>query len=341
MNDPAVSEAAVPELRRDPVIGRWVIISPTRSQRPVTARASAVEELASVCPFCPGNEAETPPPLATIEDESGRWRKRVFLSKAPVVNQAAELIREGEGMFDMMSGYGVHEVIVDSPDHAATLATMSDDDLAELAILWRDRFRVLKRNPQFRYLMLFANRGTASGATIGHSHSQIIATPTIPRRLTEEIAHSYAYFQARERCVFCDLIEADMADGARIIHDNGDFVVLAPYASRFPCEMWILPRDHASHFEEADERRLRDFAEALRTALKSLHGALNDPPYSFVLHTAPLAEKRMVHYHWHLEIMPRLTNVAGFEWGTGFYINSMAPEEAARLLRQPPAEAGK
>lgn len=322
-----------PELRRDPVIGRWVIIAPGRERRPVEQAPAFQDEVPSECPFCPGAESATPPEIAVRADADGRWRKRVFASRAPIVSPDEELVRQGEGMFDMVSGFGAHEVIVDSPRHDETLATMSPDDLSELVGLWRERILALKKEPRFRCITLYANRGLASGATIAHSHSQLIATPIMPRRLAGEISRSYTYFQSKERCIFCDLVERE-GEGERTVYTNDAFVAITPWAPRFPYEMWILPRDHASHFEDLGPRRIPAFAAALGAALGSLGRLLKDPPYSFVMHSGPTNEKGMVHYHWHLEIMPRITNVAGFEWGTGFYINPISPEEAARALRQ-------
>jgi UDPglucose--hexose-1-phosphate uridylyltransferase len=332
------------ELRRDPVIGRWIIVSPGRSKRPGAVERpvellheSATPRPSGECPFCPGHEDRTPPEITALRAAGTRpnapgWRRRVFRSASPVVSPDEELIRQGEGMFDMMTGFGEHEVIVDTADHALTLATLSNEDLTELILLWRDRFRDLKRVENIRCVTVFGNRGAAAGAFIEHSHSQIIATPALPRRLSEEISLCYQYFQAKERCVFCDIAESEDG-GERQVCRNDRFVVLTPYASRFPYEMWILPKEHSSHFEEVDAAGAAALAEVLRTSLSALNKALEDPPYSFVLHTAPIREGGMVHYHWHLEIMPRLSPVAGFEWGTGFYINPVPPEAAAARLR--------
>lgn len=329
-----------PELRRDPVSGRWVIIAPGRSNRPRDTPHAVEEEATGDCPFCPGHEAQTSAEILSIRDAAGKgaWRKRVFRSHSPVVSPDEELVRQGEGMFDMMGGYGEHEVIVDAPEHEASLATMSEDDLAELIRLWRDRFLALKKDDRFRYLTLCGNRGAASGAMISHSHSQIIATPILPRRVAEEVSRCYSYFRSKERCVFCDICESEMHEAEagtdRVVLQNDAFLVLAPFASRFAYETWIMPKDHASHFEEIPEDEIPLLSNALHRSFAALRGAIGDQPYSYVLHTAPTHERGMVHYHWHFELLPRLTNVAGFEWGTGFYINIMPPEEAARQLRE-------
>lgn len=189
-----------------------------------------------------------------------------------------------------------------------------------------------------RAMTIFANRGAAAGAHVDHVHSQVIGTPVLPRRLSDEISQSYAYFQQKERCVFCDIIESDV-EGPRMVAFNDTFALLCPYASRFPYEMWILPREHFSHFEEIDAVRAEGLARMLKLALGALHSVIGDPAYSFVVHSAPLRERGMIHFHWHVEIMPRLTQVAGFEWGTGFYINPIPPEQAAAQLRDSLAAA--
>ncbi len=332
---------APPELRRDPTVGRWVIVSADRGKRPTDfspAPPAKAREDHEPCPFCPGFEDRTPPescavgPEGRLPDAPG-WRRRVVSGTLPVVAADEELVKQGEGMFDMMTGFGVHEIIVDTPFHEECPATMSDGDFIELVTLWRDRFLVHRADPRLRCITLCSNRGVAAGALSSHSHSQIIATPALPRRLAEEISTGYAYFQGRERCVFCDIVEAESC-GERIVWESEDFLVATPYAARFPCETWVLPKRHESHFEESDAADLEAFARALKRALAALHVALSDPPLSFVMHTAPPAEKGMVHFHWHVEIMPRLTNIAGFEWGTGFYINALAPETAATVLRE-------
>lgn len=325
---------ASPELRRDPVVGRWVIVSTERGRRPTDYPKEPSRPPAAVdCPFCPGRDPATPPESAVSRDaNAGLRRPQVMRSLHPLIAADEEFLKQGEGMFDMMTGYGEHEVVIDAPEHDASYAAMSVDDLLELIRLWRERIRVLSRRPHVRCVTLFGNRGAGAGAAIDHLHSQLIATPTAPRRLTEEIATCYAYFQAKERCVLCDLCETEAA-GPRRIHENESFLLMAPYAARFPYEMWLAPRVHASHFEEIDDADARRLAEMLSVAFRLLARVAGDPPYSFVVHSAPSAERGMVHYHWHLEILPRLANTAGFEWGTGFYINALPPETAAESMR--------
>jgi UDPglucose--hexose-1-phosphate uridylyltransferase len=175
-----------------------------------------------------------------------------------------------------------------------------------------------------------------AGASLAHPHSQIIALPIVPRRVMEELEGSKAYFNYKERCVFCDIIRQEKEQAVRVVHENREFIALTPFASRFPFEIWILPKNHSSSFEDIPYFHYASLAELFSDTLKRLSLCLSDPPYNFMLHTSPVGEKLNDYYHWHFEIIPRLTRVAGFEWGSGFYINPTSPEDAAQILRETP-----
>jgi len=262
------------------------------------------------------------------------WQVRVVPNKYPVLEIHGDLNREGEGLYDKMEGIGAHEVIIETPDHSKTLSELSEKEIADVLHAFRDRILDLKRDIRLRYILLFKNHGTAAGATMEHSHSQLIALPVVPKRVIEEMEGSKRYYNFKERCVFCDIIRQERRDQVRVVSESERFLVLEPYAPRFPFETWILPRHHASHFETVDQTQLQDLSWVLRSTLRKIDKVLERPPYNFVLHTAPVQEGAMVYYHWHLELMPKLTKVAGFEWGTGFYINPSPPEESARFLRE-------
>jgi len=239
-------------------------------------------------------------------------------------------------MFDRMSGIGAHEVIIETADHDKSFTTMSVDEIARVLWAFRDRVHDLKNDIRFRYILLFKNHGAGAGATLEHSHSQIIATPIIPKMVQEELDGARRYFELKERPVFSDIIDQETGEGQgrRVILRTGRYIVLAPFAPRFPFETWILPvaRRAAFHtIEDPDE--MLELATTLRETLGRLNAALDSPPYNLVLHTAPLAEPDVPYFHWHLEIMPKLTRVAGFEIGSGFYINPTPPEDAAQFLR--------
>jgi UDPglucose--hexose-1-phosphate uridylyltransferase len=329
----------VPELRRDPVTGRWVIISTDRQKRPndfVFERARIIGR--EHCPFCPGHESLTPPEIMCYRQNGGPpnapgWDVRVVPNKFPALQVEGTLDREGEGMFDRMNGIGAHEVIIETPDHDRTLATMSVPEIERLLFAYRDRIVDLKKDFRLKYILIFKNHGAAAGATLEHTHSQLIALPIVPDFVREEIDGARRHFAAKERCVFCDILHQDVGDGRRVIVENADIVALAPYAPRFAFETWLLPKRHGARFEEAPRHEYEGLARILKAMLQRIDRALESPAYNLILHTAPFSQDTSEIYHWHLELMPKLTKVAGFEWGTGFYINPTSPEEAARVLR--------
>jgi UDPglucose--hexose-1-phosphate uridylyltransferase len=330
----------MPELRKDPVTDRWVIIATERARRPTDFIRERVPTQPSgrVCPFCPGNESKTPPEVLAYRSGSAPnqpgWSLRVIPNKFPVLGIEGELNREGEGLFDKMDGIGAHEVVIEGAEHALSITELSERSIEQVLWAFRDRVLDLKNDRRLRYVLLFKNHGEAAGATLEHTHSQLIALPVVPKRVTEELEVSQRYFDFKERCVFCDLIRQESKAGARVITETDQFVVLSPYAARFPFETWILPRRHHSHFENVEGAQLSNLAWVLKSTLRKLEKVLERPPYNLLIHTAPLQEAAMTHYHWHIEIIPKLTRVAGFEWGTGFYINPTPPEEAAQFLRE-------
>jgi UDPglucose--hexose-1-phosphate uridylyltransferase len=328
------------ELRKDPVTGRWVIISTERRKRPTDFLHETVRPTASdgVCPFCEGQEQMTPHEvLAHRRNGSGPdtpgWDLRVVPNQFPALRVEGTLDRQGEGLFDKMNGIGAHEVIIESPRHEDTLATL--DAAAVEQVLWaaRERVRDLKQDHRFRYIIIFKNHGAAAGATLDHSHSQLIALPIVPREVADEVAGAREHFRNKERCVFCDVLRQETAAERRLIAMNDDIVGLAPYASRFPFETWLLPRRHQSLFEELPRHECASLAHILSDVLRRMNRTLELPPYNLLIHSAPVVEPASEYYHWHVEIIPKLTKMAGFEWATGFYLNPTSPEEAAEVLR--------
>ena len=319
----------MPELRKDPITGRWVIISTERGKRPNEfLRESVVASNGKNCPFCPGQESKTPTEILVYGRNGGSkntpgWSIRVVPNKFPALGIEGDLDREGEGLFDKMNGVGAHEVIIETPDHASTLASLPERAVEDVLWAYRDRMLDLKNDKRFRYILIFKNHGEAAGASLEHPHSQLIALPIVPRRVREEVDNCWHYYDEKERCIFCDIIRQERDTGERVIGENEHFITLAPYAPRFPFEMWLLPKTHGSSYENNQS-----------SIYGSLARVLDRPAYNFMIHTSPIGEEINDHYHWHIEIIPKLTKVAGFEWGTGFYINPTPPEESARFLRE-------
>lgn len=328
----------MPELRKDPVTGRWVIIATSRAKRPAEFTREPVPVPGKgFCPFCAGSESKTPPEVLAFRTQghanSPGWTLRVIPNKFPALMVEGELDRRGDGMFDKMNGVGAHEVIVETPEHEVSLADLPERQVKEVLWAFRSRVLDLRQDRRLRYTVMFKNHGEAAGATLEHTHSQLIALPVVPKRVKEEIDGAQEYFTYKERCIFCDIVQNEVDSQTRLIMDTERFVVVAPYAPRFPFETWILPRRHDSHFEDSDPATLENLAWVLRATLRKIDKVLERPAFNFIIHTAPLQEAKMPHYHWHIEIMPKLTRVAGFEWATGFHINPTPPEEAAKFLR--------
>ncbi len=330
----------MPELRRDPIVGRWVIIATERARRPSDQARPVDLPEPGLCPFDPGHEDKTPHevyvagrPASSPRDSPG-WKVRVVPNRFPALKIEGDLDRQAEGIYDRMNGIGAHEVIVETPDHGRQMKDLSDPELTEVLFAFKARILDLRNDLRFRYILLFKNHGSLAGASLSHAHSQLIALPVVPRQVTEEIEGARRHFDHRERCIFCDIVGQERKDRSRLIFENDDFVAFAPWAPRSPFETWIVPKRHESNFEVEPKERLGLAAQALGTTLRRLAAALGDPAYNFMVHSNPLRDAPSPSYHWHLEVMPALTQVAGFEWGSGFHINPVPPEEAAEFLRR-------
>jgi len=329
----------MPELRKDPIYGRWVIISTERSRRPSDFAPEERRPTGGFCPLCEGNEDRTPPEVLAFRDNgaspnSPGWSLRVVPNKFPALRVEGDLDREGEGIYDKMNGIGAHEVVIETPQHSETLSTLPLKGVENVLWAYRERMVDLRRDQRLRHVLVFKNYGSAAGASLEHSHSQIIALPIVPTRVREEIEGSKNYFLYKDRCVYCDIIRQELRQRSRVIAENSGFVSITPFASRFPFETWILPKTHQPSYELMEGSLYGQAAEILSDTLRRLRQVLDDPPYNYIIHTSSYPEQDRDYYHWHIEIMPKLTKVAGFEWGTGFYINPTPPEEAAEYLRE-------
>ena len=340
----------MPEFRKDPLIGRWVIIATERAKRPVDFIASHDELVPeNDCPFCEGREAQTPKEILAVRDHGSApnqpgWKVRVIPSIKPVLRIEGQLNRRAKGMYDLMDGIGAHEIVVESPQHIANAADLSLEQIHASLQVSTTRIADLERDPRFRYVLWFKNYGSIAGAgRVQHTRSQLIATPVTPLRVKEELVGARRYFEDKERCLVCDLLTQEQEAKTRIVLDSPHLLVLCPFASRFPFELWIVPKRHDCDFAKIRPEELADLAAVFKQVLSRLKGVLDDPPYNCLLHTAPFRRQRgkvgywktiEEDYHWHIELIPRLTRVAGFEWGSGFYINPTPPEESAKYLRE-------
>lgn len=333
----------MPELRKDPIVGRWVIIATERAKRPIISRQEPMPASQEPCPFCAGHEENTPGEILSYRDRTTRpnergWRVRVVPNKFPALQIEGDLGKRGEGIYDKMFGIGAHEVIVECPEHETSIANLSEENIREVFWVYRDRLVDLKKDRRFVYGMVFKNVGAAAGASLEHSHSQLIVTPIVPINVWEEMTGSLEFFNYRGRCIYCDMVHQELSFEKRIVMETEQFLAFAPFAGRFPFETWIVPKAHSSHFENIHKIEVDDLGTVLKTILMKLESALDKPAYNYIIHTAPFDSQTLPHYHWHIEIIPRLTRVAGFEWGTGFYINPVPPEQAAAVLRGIPVD---
>lgn len=328
----------MPELRRDPVLGRWVIISTERGKRPTDFVTQAHKRKGGFCPFCSGNEYTTPPEITAVRrdcssaNEPG-WTLRVMPNKFPALSSEGGLKKTGEGLYDKMNGVGAHEVIVETPDHALTLSTISKEAFEDVLWAYHQRLTELKKEKRNQYVLIFKNEGESAGASLEHSHSQLIALPIVPRTVKDELTGARQHFEHRDRCLFCDILNQELSDRRRLVYENESYAAIAPFAPRSPFETWILPKEHSSAFAPRGDS-FSELAEIFQTVLRRLDALFVNAPYNFMLHTSPFREEENEYYHWHIEIKPHLTKMAGFEWGSGFYINPTPPEDAARFMRE-------
>ncbi len=323
----------MPEIRKDPVFGRWVIIASERGLRPNEFRLGADQDGKNyVCPFCAGNEALTPPVIYSLPDKAGGWRLRVVRNKYPALTSEGSSDNRREGIYNRMDGMGFHEVVIETPEHGRLLEEMPAEAVSDVIKTFMLRVREIRKDPRIKYVMIFKNHGRNAGASLLHPHSQIIAMPMAPLRVKQEIDGAADYHLERGTCVFCDIVAEEISFRKRVVAENASFLAVTPYASRFSFETWILPKKHYSHFEEMPESEAGALAETLKTTLGKLSASLPDMSYNLIVHTMPVQEPAAPYYHWHIEIMPKLTHVAGFEWGTGFYIKTVSPEDAAEIL---------
>lgn len=327
----------MPELRKDPISGRWVIISIERGKRPSDFGMRVSPKKGGFCAFCEGNEHTTPPEIMAFRPGSGQpntpgWNLRIVPNKFPALNVEGELNRVGEGIFDKMNGVGAHEVIIECPAHNLTLSTMPIKYVEDVLWAFHQRMEDLKKDNRFKYILVFKNEGDDAGASLEHTHSQIIALPIVPQLVEEELFQSKQYYEYKERCIFCDIIHQETASKTRVISENDDFIAIAPFASRSPFETMILPKKHESAFAPSDN--VHNLAQILQHTLKQIDKVLDLPPYNLMIHTSPFINEKNDYYHWHIEILPKLTKIAGFEWGSGFHINPTPPEEAAQFMRE-------
>lgn len=339
----------MPELRYDPLQHRWVIIATERGARPSDLHETTKYNSVKACPFCEGAESSTPPEIWSVRQpntspNSPGWMVRVIPNKFPALKIEASGKKKGVGIYDTIDGVGAHEVIIETPQHDLSLPDLPPEQVKWVLAAYRERLKDLYKDPRFKYVLIFKNHGMRAGASLAHPHSQLIATPIVPRNVNIKLQTAKHHFETKERCLVCDIIQQEISTNTRVITSENGFVAFAPYASRFPFEIFVAPVEHNSSFADITNGEIEHFSPFLKDILWRLKQVLNDPPYNFVLNTSPNTEAKpkfadqwvtiKYDYHWHIEIIPRTVRMAGFEWGSGFYINPSIPEMAAQYLRE-------
>jgi len=317
------------QLRKDPIVGRWTIIATERARRP----AAFVEPLSTItdqkhCPYCRDIDSKG------VYESHG---VKVINSSSPILDGSKPFERRGHGLYDVAHSYGSHEIVLEDPAHIANMADLPVEQIKAVMQTYAVRMQAHRKNPFIEYVLAYKNYGVAAGSrSIGHARSQIMAVPVLPMRVKDKTRGSEKYFEIHERCLFCDMVSQEMKDKERVIAQNENFVVIAPFASRFPFETWILPKDHHCDFADGIKGHEETLAAIMKDILLRFKIGLNDPAYNYMIQTSPVKapDSYKDYYHWHIEVMPRLTRVAGFERGTGFYICPIPPEMTAAFLRE-------
>jgi len=329
----------MPEWRKDSIVDRWVIIAEGRADRPGafdSTREAAGSE--GACPFCAGHERETPDEVYAVRDGDSApngpgWRLRIVPNKYPALVDHQPGSLAVEPLHVSRPAVGRHEVIVESPRHVSSLSELTLDEAREAFWAYRQRLHQLKLHGSYRHALVFKNVGAAAGASIAHTHSQLMATDFVPPTIAEELQAARHHYVQYRQCIYCELANREMAAGGRVVHVDDDFLVVSPYAARFPYEVWCLPREHGSHFEDAERAVVDRLAQLMVRTVSAIETIVPRIAYNVIIHSAPFDTLPGGHYHWHVEVLPRLTRTAGFEWGSGCYVNPVTPEHAAAGLR--------
>ena len=328
------------ELRKDPIVGRWVVVNVENPALPGDFHLIPFEWRGEEkCPFCYGHEHMTPPEIEVIartsrEPNTKGWDVRVVSNKFPALRIEGKLDKQGIGLYDFSNGIGAHEVIIESPHHYKGLHELELVQVENVLKCYRSRSLDLRRDKRFKYILIFKNVGVQAGASLEHGHSQLIALPMVPKNVKDEVRGARSYYEFRERCIFCDMIAYETEITERVICENKSFLAFCPLSSRFSFEVWIIPKEHVSDFAAIDDPKLNELAQILKEVIRKLRAVLGEHPYNYIIHTSPVNTDTHFSYHWHIEIMPKLSRIAGFEWGSGFYVVETPPELAAQHLKE-------
>ena len=329
------------ELRQDPTTKAWVILAPERAKRPQQKhKMRRAEELPSwdaSCPFCPGNEDQTPDEVfrLPLSSEDSTWEVRVVPNRFAALEPGEDgMVVEEAHLFRKMAGIGAHEVIIETPSHNTPLALKTYEQVEKVLIAYQERYNALKKNRQLKFITIFKNHGWASGTSLVHSHSQLVATPIMAPHYHRKFDVAHDYYADTARCLYCDLLAEELEKGERIIAETKQLAVFQPYASRVPYETWIIPKRHCASFGLFPDAHLAELSRVLKDTLRCLYQELDNPDFNYMIDTSTTEDEEDPYYHWHIRIVPRLTLIAGFEMGSGVYISTALPEHTASYMRE-------
>lgn len=328
----------MPELRQNIITRDWVIMATERAKRPHEFVSRKKENIAipcykKDCPFCVGNEDKTEKEEFRLSDESG-WMVRVVRNKYPALSCIGEKVRKVEGIYRSLSGVGIHEVAIEHRRHDVTTALLSIADVANILEAYRQRYLEIKKDPRIESIIIFKNHGSEAGTSLEHPHSQITATPVVPSQVRIRVEEAIRFFDDTGECVCCRTLAEELEAKERIICESDRFIAFIPYAALSPFHTWIFPRRHTSSFEDITHEEIWDLACTLKTVLAKLYYGLNNPDYNYSIRSVPVRDGQTSYFHWYIAIIPRLSKAAGFELGSGMYINTSLPEDSARYLRE-------
>lgn len=326
------------ELRHNIISGDWVIIASERAKRPKDFKKkeenkAALPQYQKECPFCAGNEATAGEETFRINDGKS-WLVRCIYNKFPALSPREDLSRHIGIIYNSITGFGFHEVIVEHPRHDLSIPLMSDEDVENIIKTYKNRYKALENNKDIASVIIFKNQGPQAGASLMHPHSQIIATPIVPPQIRHRMEQASRYLDVTGKCVFCAMLEEELSQRKRIILETDSFVSFVPFAPAAPFIVWIFPRRHMSAFNEITDGEASDLAKHLKAILGKLYRGLDNPDFNYTIRSLPVREKGTEYFHWYLSIVPRIANPAGFELGSGIFINASIPEESAEFLRQ-------
>jgi len=332
----------MPELRQNFLTKEWVIIATERAKRPEDLVAhhqpKQVEPFVKTCPFCPGNEDQTPPEVLRTPTGNGLWQVRVVPNRFAALNKDVEPARTIHRSRRTINGFGIHDVIVETPDHSQFMPLMTDERVADILRVYKTRYNELSHDPRIAHITMFKNHGRDAGTSLEHPHSQLIATPVISHQIRERIHQALSHYDEYGECIFCQMVSEELQDGVRIVMTTEHFVALELFASATPFCTHIYPKCHMASFGDISAAETKDLARILRTVLAKMYYGLDNPDFNYTIRSAPAECVGVKYFHWYVSIIPRLTRVAGFELGSGMFINSVLPEAAAAFLRSVKAE---